>query len=266
MPNGKLPNAMSSPLEEYNCKLCPEPDIPEMVACDKCNAWFHFQCVKVDSAVNDTSWMCEPCRHSTAHQPNPRSNPSSHPPSRPPSHPPSQPPSQPPSHPISPIENVKSKSSKSRRKRDLLIQRLEEEKQLREQSNQQYLKEKYKILCEFSSSDEDLEKGKSVEVDRTKLTKMWVEKLKNHAPETCAMKNTNENPIKSVVVPQRQPDPCNVKHFESQPSQIQTKMPAVTMNPYDRPDPYDRMRIGRPDHILHAMIAKAMNQAPPKAD
>ncbi|XP_058456660.1 uncharacterized protein LOC131434043 [Malaya genurostris] len=45
-----------------NCKNCDRPDhVENMVACDKCNTWWHFGCADVTESVADRSWKCNNC-------------------------------------------------------------------------------------------------------------------------------------------------------------------------------------------------------------
>jgi PHD-finger len=43
------------------CGKCPEVDMDEMVACDLCETWFHYDCVDVDASIADRSWKCGGC-------------------------------------------------------------------------------------------------------------------------------------------------------------------------------------------------------------
>lgn len=43
------------------CTLCKEPDTDTMVACDRCNLWYHFRCVNVGESVADRDWSCPSC-------------------------------------------------------------------------------------------------------------------------------------------------------------------------------------------------------------
>ncbi|XP_062702120.1 uncharacterized protein LOC109431695 [Aedes albopictus] len=52
------------------CLLCNLPDSSEMVSCDKCAQWFHFECVGVNANVANRSWSCPGC--SSATDPAPR--------------------------------------------------------------------------------------------------------------------------------------------------------------------------------------------------
>lgn len=44
-----------------SCPLCKEPDTDTMVACDRCNLWYHFRCVSVGESVADRDWSCPSC-------------------------------------------------------------------------------------------------------------------------------------------------------------------------------------------------------------
>lgn len=47
----------------YNCESCNSIDTDEMVQCDKCNAWFHYECAgaHITHDVANYSWNCEKC-------------------------------------------------------------------------------------------------------------------------------------------------------------------------------------------------------------
>ena len=48
-------------LIKINC-FCQQPDsIGDMVACEQCDRWSHFQCVKLKSAPN-SDWFCTDCQ------------------------------------------------------------------------------------------------------------------------------------------------------------------------------------------------------------
>lgn len=44
-----------------SCRLCELPDDNEMVQCDDCDVWFHFDCVGVDENVAKVPWSCLRC-------------------------------------------------------------------------------------------------------------------------------------------------------------------------------------------------------------
>lgn len=45
---------------DFNCNKCGLKDTDRMVQCDRCDKWFHFECVGVNSDVANVSWYC-PC-------------------------------------------------------------------------------------------------------------------------------------------------------------------------------------------------------------
>lgn len=46
---------------QQTCLLCNLPDSSEMVACDRCAQWFHFDCAGVNEDVANQSWSCPDC-------------------------------------------------------------------------------------------------------------------------------------------------------------------------------------------------------------
>ncbi|XP_055589878.1 uncharacterized protein LOC129742057 [Uranotaenia lowii] len=48
--------------EGYNCQACKEKDTEEMVACDRCDSWWHFACVGVSSSISERSFVCRNCQ------------------------------------------------------------------------------------------------------------------------------------------------------------------------------------------------------------
>lgn len=56
---------VSRPTPRYtttSCGLCPQLDTDDMVACDKCSKWFHFDCVGVTQEIVNVDWNCNGCR------------------------------------------------------------------------------------------------------------------------------------------------------------------------------------------------------------
>ncbi|XP_055602322.1 uncharacterized protein LOC129751072 isoform X2 [Uranotaenia lowii] len=52
---------------EHNCFMCSRPDTEaNLVGCDKCSNWAHYDCAGVESSIEATekSWICAPCRSS----------------------------------------------------------------------------------------------------------------------------------------------------------------------------------------------------------
>lgn len=50
---------------DFNCNKCKTADNDRMVQCDKCDKWYHYDCVSVNSGVADVSWSCEGCNTGT---------------------------------------------------------------------------------------------------------------------------------------------------------------------------------------------------------
>ncbi|XP_055643357.1 uncharacterized protein LOC129779730 [Toxorhynchites rutilus septentrionalis] len=49
-------------MAQRNCASCSKPDThDDMVACDSCDSWHHYSCVKVDERVKDRKWNCPSC-------------------------------------------------------------------------------------------------------------------------------------------------------------------------------------------------------------
>ncbi|XP_053691178.1 uncharacterized protein LOC128739706 [Sabethes cyaneus] len=46
---------------QQSCPLCQLPDCDEMVCCDDCERWYHFQCVGVNDDVANYDWSCPEC-------------------------------------------------------------------------------------------------------------------------------------------------------------------------------------------------------------
>lgn len=44
------------------CAKCEKPDTDEMVCCDECDDWYHFDCAEVDKKVKKVEWLCDKCK------------------------------------------------------------------------------------------------------------------------------------------------------------------------------------------------------------
>ncbi|XP_062556741.1 uncharacterized protein LOC134221566 [Armigeres subalbatus] len=55
-------------VDGQSCKCCGRPDTNEMVQCDKCDGWHHYECVGVSEEVVDQSWSCANCKTATWNQ------------------------------------------------------------------------------------------------------------------------------------------------------------------------------------------------------
>lgn len=47
--------------DSQNCQLCSDVDNMDMVQCDSCDRWFHYECVGVTDSVADRVWCCQFC-------------------------------------------------------------------------------------------------------------------------------------------------------------------------------------------------------------
>lgn len=47
---------------QSSCAFCHDVDNSRMVACDECDAWYHYNCVGVSQEVEEEDWSCEKCR------------------------------------------------------------------------------------------------------------------------------------------------------------------------------------------------------------
>nr|XP_029715581.1 uncharacterized protein LOC115259208 [Aedes albopictus] len=48
-----------------HCKACTDEDNTRMVQCDKCDDWYHFECVEVSQGVATRDWQCPCCMQAT---------------------------------------------------------------------------------------------------------------------------------------------------------------------------------------------------------
>lgn len=45
----------------HHCKACADEDNTRMVQCDRCDDWYHFECVEVSQGVAHRDWQCSKC-------------------------------------------------------------------------------------------------------------------------------------------------------------------------------------------------------------
>ncbi|XP_055636734.1 uncharacterized protein LOC129775721 [Toxorhynchites rutilus septentrionalis] len=50
---------------ESTCQACNEPDDEQMVACDRCETWWHFACVGVGESISAKDFLCPKCNPPT---------------------------------------------------------------------------------------------------------------------------------------------------------------------------------------------------------
>lgn len=130
-----------------SCKLCGEPDDDNMVQCDDCSFWYHFECVNCDSSIENVSWSCSECAKAKAvktpsatmiskcvqyTQEADRNQLQRNPP---------------PNDTVSRKSAGRSSRRSEKRRIELQLQKLEEEKQLQAK----YLEQKYILLQELES-------------------------------------------------------------------------------------------------------------------
>ncbi|XP_055633624.1 uncharacterized protein LOC129773970 [Toxorhynchites rutilus septentrionalis] len=51
--------------DNHHCQACNELDQEPMVACDKCDSWWHFECVGVGDSVSEKEFICPKCSGNT---------------------------------------------------------------------------------------------------------------------------------------------------------------------------------------------------------
>lgn len=152
-----------------------------MIECDNCDAKFHLKCVKVYSLDENDQWNCSECVMrdvSRRPQSNDNSNPSTEPKG-------SKKDSENRSGDEKHSETRKSQksevkpqsvSSSVRRRTQLELERLEEERQLKEKRDGEYLDKKYQILQSDRHSSRSRSNASEIRnIDRTSLTREWVQ-------------------------------------------------------------------------------------------
>ncbi|XP_062707432.1 uncharacterized protein LOC134287995 [Aedes albopictus] len=150
-----------------SCKLCHVPDNTAMVQCGECGSRFHFSCVEVSQSVEEISWSCPECA-SASKRKTPRQI--------------SVPVMQratenrqqftsPPSVVVSSKSAGQSSRRSEKRKIELQLQKLEEEREW----HQQYLKQKYSLLQELESdTSSKISHQDSMEENAAKI-EQWIQ-------------------------------------------------------------------------------------------
>lgn len=155
---------------QQSCTMCMNFDTVEMVQCDKCKGWLHFVCagVTADIAGKDFDFFCQQCTvdKSTASQQK------------------------------SDGRSRKTKSatssiarSEARRKQQLALDKLEEERKLREAREKEYLDKKYETLEKFSnvgSTESDSDDDRHTRVSSKEYTNQWVDEQIKQSKEVVA--------------------------------------------------------------------------------
>lgn len=149
-----------------SCQYCQDVDTQEMVQCDKCDLWYHFACVGVTSKI---AFECDHCKYALPRNPlldvRDKEN---WPPER---------------LQWRKTQSIASRSSVlSKHSKDLALQRLDEERALSEKRDREYLRQKYAILEDSTSTDELGEhRSKEKDFDKTSFenTLQWATDMQN---------------------------------------------------------------------------------------
>ncbi|XP_055918535.1 uncharacterized protein LOC129950632 [Eupeodes corollae] len=102
--------------EDGRCKLCDLDNTQEMVQCDECLQWYHFNCVNVTAAIEEEDWSCAQCLNQKKAD----------------------------------AESVRSKKTSSTNRRQIELQILEESRELEKKRDEDYLRKKLDLLVNGS--------------------------------------------------------------------------------------------------------------------
>lgn len=112
-----------------SCSICNKPSGTQCILCDKCHKRYHFKCAKI--ADNQRTYTCNDCSKEIQVPDSPKSV-------------------------CSHRSNASNSSVNSIiRKRNLELQRLEEERQLATERDRKYLKQKYRLLQQAEDEIDD---------------------------------------------------------------------------------------------------------------
>lgn len=133
-----------APPPERSCSMCQSEDDSQMVCCDKCSNWFHFDCVGVTEDIANHPWICPSCVKANTMNPVSGSTPV------PISAPSSSSASNIPAPPVPPVVIAPSASPMQpiQLSVELQLKMLEEERAL----ERRYLQRKYQLMMEASGS------------------------------------------------------------------------------------------------------------------
>ncbi|XP_055923993.1 uncharacterized protein LOC129954238 [Eupeodes corollae] len=216
IPSSQHNNApLGGDIGEFNCKSCNKVDDSYMVMCDKCDDWHHYSCVKVTSSISEKDWLCPKCskvavdlskepsvsgvtfaqkgdKTLTSEKKNEKTLSSSH----------GQQKSSFQDGQIS-VKN-KSRSVGSTNSVKLSLKRLEEERILKKQRDQEYLDAKYALLEQLSDNEnDDIDQGNSrlqdwvseQSVHKAVVTEQVISPAPTHIPQsTTIFQNGNIPP------------------------------------------------------------------------
>lgn len=174
--------------QTFSCRICPQPDDNQMVQCDECDEWFHFECVGVTNTVQDRPWSCRKCKPLEA-----RSNSGS-------------------------AKQYTIRTTSSKRHAALELRMIEEEKQLAEKRlakaleaqaaaskapaeiDKEYLQKKQAILEAEATEDEE-EKEEGSENDQRLRTERWVKSTVGEGDLEPAFSTVNISDVKCKKPP-----------------------------------------------------------------
>lgn len=141
-----------------SCKCCKDIDTDDMVQCDVCDSWFHFVCVGVNSEIAFKDWKCDWCKYAF-----PKKSSFEHRDKE----------NWPPEYSQwRKTQSFDSMSTVTKRNRDLALQKLEEERELHEKRDREYLRQKYSILEDTMDELGDHRQKEDV-FDRTSFNKTY---------------------------------------------------------------------------------------------
>ncbi|XP_053691781.1 uncharacterized protein LOC128740267 [Sabethes cyaneus] len=169
---------------DFHCQLCSNRDSDQMVQCDGCKQWFHYECVEVTDDVANVSWICPICntaKDSTPTAINPPTSANTNQSHHDMTSVQQQRQGEPTKNnvgagrPKSNAGSGRSKASSARRMKDLELQQLNDEHEL----EKKFLKKRYTILKEYGSETS------SIVSDREKMSKIeeWVKETERHGEE-----------------------------------------------------------------------------------
>ncbi|XP_055920890.1 uncharacterized protein LOC129952362 [Eupeodes corollae] len=179
-------------MPNHHCKACQNEDNDDMVQCDTCDDWYHYVCVGVNDEIKDHDWNCINCRtpapekaqdssltgigqftpltfDSMQHSNPPHNTSAAQSQSAAVSAPQGGSTTQSQSHGrqsaavstprIQPSDSIDSRTTPTNttcsKRRDLLLQQLEQERLLQAQRDKEYIQKKYALLKEFQHSGDD---------------------------------------------------------------------------------------------------------------
>lgn len=192
---------------DFHCQLCSKRDNDQMVQCDGCKQWFHYECVEVTDDVANVTWICPICNTakdstpSAIHPPTITNTNQSH------RNTPNEQRTDT-NRPKSKAGSVRSKTS-SAKIRELEVQRLQEEFKL----ETKYLELRYRVLMDNVS-----DKGSVIsELDKMSKIQEWVDETERHGEQNDSGLAEEVNALASDYLkqPRESQTPRHTQHNES---------------------------------------------------